>query len=459
VAFIPVLFEDHTWRNFRPVALGAPVYELRCGAFNTRERAELAGATGGVLLCRPWLEELHTCEGWRKGMPAAKELAAEGGRLLLLSGRLPAATEMMRVLLALADEDFVWRDEAGLLAASVGGPAAAAALAGWEAWSAGGDEGVFAWEPPAEWARGDAAPVAAARPEVAAALAELINGTGAAPRWVWDLVGATAAAGAADAAAQPGRATPGRRPFGLVPAEPEGADWRRPARWAALSGAPAAAFPVLAADDVEVHPSAALDCSQGPILLDRGCRIGPHTSLEGPLYLGPGSRVKAGAAIYGESSFGIGNRLAGEIGESTFGDFANKQHDGFIGHAVCGAWINLGAMTTCSDLKNNYGEVRVDLGDGELATGRRFVGLMLADHVKTAIGSLFNTGTVVGYATNIFGGGMPPKHVGSFSWGGAAGAPAYAVDRAVDTARIVMSRRGCSFTGAHEALFRRLADG
>ena len=95
----------------------------------------------------------------------------------------------------------------------------------------------------------------------------------------------------------------------------------------------------------------------------------------------------------------MGNRLAGEIGESTFGDFANKQHEGFIGHAVLGSWVNLGAMTTCSDLKNNYGPVRVDLGWGEVDSGLRFVGLLMGDHAKTAIGTLFNTGTCVGFAS------------------------------------------------------------
>jgi UDP-N-acetylglucosamine diphosphorylase/glucosamine-1-phosphate N-acetyltransferase len=174
------------------------------------------------------------------------------------------------------------------------------------------------------------------------------------------------------------------------------------------------------------------------------------------LYIGPGSLVKPGSRIHGESSFGVVNRIAGEIGESTFGDFSNKQHEGFIGHAVLGSWINLGAMTTCSDLKNNYGEIRVDLGQGAVATGRRFVGLLMGDHAKTAIGTLFNTGTCVGFASNIFGTGMPPKHVPNFRWGGGHGDAAYAVDRAVATAATVMNRRGCVFDESHRRLFSAL---
>jgi len=168
-------------------------------------------------------------------------------------------------------------------------------------------------------------------------------------------------------------------------------------------------------------------------------------------------RVKAGARLYGESSFGIGNRLAGEVGESTFGDFTNKQHEGFIGHAVLGSWVNLGALTTCSDLKNNYGDVKVDLGNGPQATGQRFVGLLAGDHVKTAIGTLFNTGTCVGFASNIFGDGMPPKHVPAFSWGGRADDPPYGLEAALATARVVLGRRGCRLEPAHEQLFRVLA--
>jgi len=116
--------------------------------------------------------------------------------------------------------------------------------------------------------------------------------------------------------------------------------------------------------------------------------------------------------------------------------------------------VNLGAMTTCSDLKNNYGTVRVDLGWGAVDTGLQFVGLLMGDHAKTAIGTLFNTGTVVGFAANVFGDGQPPKHVAALSWGGQAGAPATDPEKAVATARVVMARRGCALGPDHALLFR-----
>jgi len=198
-----------------------------------------------------------------------------------------------------------------------------------------------------------------------------------------------------------------------------------------------------------------MDATAGPIVLDRSVRVSPHSYLEGPLYVGPGSEIKAGARIYGETSLGAVCKVAGEIAESTFGDFTNKQHDGFIGHALIGSWVNLGAGTTCSDLKNNYGPVSVDLGRGAQRTDRRFVGLLMGDHGKTAIGTLFNTGTSVGFGSNVFAAGFPPRYLANLTWGTAGGG--HEVEKAIATARVVLGRRGCALTEADEALFRFLA--
>ncbi len=124
--------------------------------------------------------------------------------------------------------------------------------------------------------------------------------------------------------------------------------------------------------------------------------------------------------------------------ESTFLDLVNKQHDGFIGHAYLGSWVNLGAMTTCSDLKNNYGRIRVDVGAGEEDTGLRFLGLMMAEHGKTAIGTLFNTGTAVGFASNVFAVGFPPKSLPNFTWGDGRSATRQDPARAAATAAVAM---------------------
>lgn len=459
-----VVFEDHTWTGFRPLAASQPVFELRCGLFGTRERVELAGATG-TLRCRRHLADLLAPGSWR--VNGTGEVA---GPELWLSGRLAPRPELVGALLAAArDGDrFAWHDDQGLVAALYGRTEAAAAAAAWQAWEAGTqatfaapawEEGVDAEPAPGQRLHGPSGSGAVRLQALAAALAAACAGTNPALRHIWDLVPATAAALAGDLAAGVAAGGWRRRPYGLFAQDEAAAAWVGPSLPARTGAGQLPAGVWLLGDDlwcaegVALAPTTVIDARRGPVVIDRGVDIAPHTLLEGPLYLGPGCRVKAGARLYGESSFGIGNRLAGEIGESTFGDFTNKQHEGFIGHAVLGAWVNLGAMTTCSDLKNNYGGVKVDLGDGLVATGQRFVGLLAGDHVKTAIGTLFNTGTCVGFASNIFGEGMPPKNVPAFSWGGRVGDPAYGLEAAVGTADVVLGRRGCRFLPAHQALF------
>lgn len=464
-----IVFEDHNWLGLRPLCASQPVFELRCGMFNTRERLELAGAGDGILLCRAHLAPLVQAGSWRTNVaPPA------GRRSLWLSARLGPSCDLVRALLALGagGDDFSCWDDGGLVAAALDGRSALAAFADWQSWQAGRAATFTPGLPHVEAggaSRGlhlrlPAGADGAQAGLIGARLAEAAGDAGATLGRAWDLVPATAAALASDLAA--GLAAGGweRRPFGLVPDGAAPAGWGGGRTVLARHGAadlPAGAWlqgdAFWCARDVAFAPGAVIDTRKGPVVVDQGCDIGPHTLLEGPLYLGPGCRVKAGARLYGESSFGVGNRLAGEIGESTFGDFTNKQHEGFIGHAVLGSWVNLGALTTCSDLKNNYGSVKVDLGDGLQETGRRFVGLLAGDHVKTAIGTLFNTGTSVGFASNIFGEGMPPKYVPAFSWGGRAGDPAYGLEAAVATAGIVLGRRGCRFLPAHAELFAHLA--
>ncbi|MBK9473415.1 MAG: hypothetical protein IPO18_14270 [bacterium] len=466
-----LLFEDHTWNRFRPVATSVPVGELRCGLFSTRARLELAGAAGTHLV-RPWLRPLCPDGSW-----AAATAITPGRDALWISGRLAPAPALVKALLATVAPGpaFAWRDEDGLVAARTGAVETGAALATWVRWS---DSAVPRWEGPAtapddlvlEPGPGQTLRFAAGTdPAVARSLAGNLAAAcgGAAPalRRVWEIVPATAAALVADLAAAVAAGGWECRPFGLAALEAAPGPWAGRTTLGRMdaAGMPAGTWllggELWCGAEVALAPGCVVDARRGPVILDRGCDIAPHTLLEGPLYLGPGCRVKAGARIYGESSFGIGNRLAGEIGESTFGDFTNKQHEGFIGHAVLGSWVNLGAMTTCSDLKNNYGTVRVDLGGGSEDTGLRFVGLLAGDHVKTAIGTLFNTGTCVGFASNIFGGAMPPKLVPAFSWGGSEAAPAYGLEQAASTAAVVMGRRGCRFLPAHHSLFARLAEG
>jgi UDP-N-acetylglucosamine diphosphorylase / glucose-1-phosphate thymidylyltransferase / UDP-N-acetylgalactosamine diphosphorylase / glucosamine-1-phosphate N-acetyltransferase / galactosamine-1-phosphate N-acetyltransferase len=454
-----VLFEDQTSANFRPLTWGLPTYELRCGMFNLRERVSLLMGKDcrGGLLPRKFLEEFHQPSDWAIGHMEVKDRIKDAEMVLFLNGRVGPDFTFIRDLMAKSNtgENLAVWDEEGLLAAWVAGSEAPAVVDSLSAWHAENDVKRQWYNPkhkPDAW---DGGPVSSFKRA----------STPSSLRWIWELVPATAVSLDDDLKMIKTTEIPGRDLFGIVPDPKTTAPvWSRSSQFSQVKeDRPGVSLlgegELWVAEEVILDPGTVIDLSRGPVIIDRGARIMPHVFLEGPLYIGAGAIIKAGATIYGESSFGAMCRISGEVGESTFGDFSNKQHDGFVGHAVLGSWVNLGAMTTNSDLKNNYGPVRVDLGMGSRDTGLRFVGLLMGDHAKTAIGTLFNTGTSVGFATNIFGGGMPPKYVGNFCWGGQDGCPGYDADRAGATAEVVMSRRGCVMQEYHSKLFQDISQG
>jgi len=204
----------------------------------------------------------------------------------------------------------------------------------------------------------------------------------------------------------------------------------------------------------EVKAGAVLDASDGFIHIGAGAVVEPMALLMQNVYIAPGARVKSGARIYSNVCIGGGAKAGGEIEDSIMEPFSNKQHDGFLGHSYISSWCNLGAGTDTSDLKNNYSAVSIDTGRGPVKTGQQFLGLLMAEHAKCAIGTRFNTGTVVGTSSNVFGDGMPEKHISSFCWGdGKSGTGAYEIDKAVETARKVMARRKVEMSAAYEAMF------
>ncbi len=222
---------------------------------------------------------------------------------------------------------------------------------------------------------------------------------------------------------------------------------------------------VLAPHAVAIHPTAriapgcVLDGGAGPIVVERDAVLEPFTHVVGPCWIGAGTHV-LGGKLGGGVSLGPVCRVAGEIEETIFQGFGNKRHHGFVGHSVVGAWTNLGALTTTSDLKNNYGGVRVTVRGQAHETGESKVGSFLGDHVKTGIGTLLTTGAVVGPASNLFGGGtLSPRELPAFAWWDGAACAAYDVERFVVTARTVCARRGRTFGPAQERLFRSLAAG
>ncbi|HZW37909.1 MAG TPA: hypothetical protein VFF33_01275 [Ignavibacteriaceae bacterium] len=138
--------------------------------------------------------------------------------------------------------------------------------------------------------------------------------------------------------------------------------------------------------------------------------------------------------------------------------YTNKQHAGFIGHAYLGSWVNIGADTNCSDLKNNYGHVKIYVSGEIVDSGTQFLGVMIGDHTKTAINTMFNTGTVVGFSCNIFGAGFPAKYLPSFSWGGSDAVTTYDIERSIETGKRAMLRRNKKMLETEERLFRKVFD-
>jgi UDP-N-acetylglucosamine diphosphorylase/glucosamine-1-phosphate N-acetyltransferase len=207
--------------------------------------------------------------------------------------------------------------------------------------------------------------------------------------------------------------------------------------------------PVVRRSDVVIEPSVVFDATEGPIWLDEGVTVRAFSRLCGPLYVGRNTTLLGGP--YTASSIGPHCKVHGELEESIILGYSNKAHDGFLGHAYLGMWVNLGAMTTNSDLKNNYSEIDMWTPRGEVNTGRIKLGALIGDHVKTAIGTLLNTGTVISAGSNVFG-GMPPQYLPPFSWGADE---SYAFDKFIETASAAMQRRGVPLNASQKEMLAR----
>jgi UDP-N-acetylglucosamine diphosphorylase / glucose-1-phosphate thymidylyltransferase / UDP-N-acetylgalactosamine diphosphorylase / glucosamine-1-phosphate N-acetyltransferase / galactosamine-1-phosphate N-acetyltransferase len=202
-----------------------------------------------------------------------------------------------------------------------------------------------------------------------------------------------------------------------------------------------------------VEPGVVFDLRNGAVVLDQGAEVRSGTRLEGPIYVGPATKV-LGGFIRG-SVFGAECRIRGEVAASVFLGFSNKSHDGFVGHSVIGPWVNLGAGTTTSNLKNTYGTVRLEIDGERIDTGRLNVGSLVGDHAKTAIGTLLGTGTVVSAGANVFGAPTPPKYVPPFAWG-CSGSERMTEDGFLRVAERVMSRRNVTFSPERRESLRRV---
>lgn len=211
---------------------------------------------------------------------------------------------------------------------------------------------------------------------------------------------------------------------------------------------------VLAADSVAIAPGVVLDPTDGPIILGDKVRIMANSVIMGPCAIGENSLVKIGAKIYGDTTFGEYCKIGGEVENSIMHGYANKQHDGFLGHSYLGEWVNLGADTNTSDLKNTYGKIIVRMNGRRIPTERMMLGLLCGDHTKSGINTMFTTGTVAGVSSSVVGADYAPAVIPSFSFGGRADSPRYNLEQALDVARTVMARRGKMLLPEEEVLLR-----
>lgn len=211
-------------------------------------------------------------------------------------------------------------------------------------------------------------------------------------------------------------------------------------------------------EGAEIKPGVVLDATKGPIYIDKNAVIHPNAVVENGVYLGVGSQIKSCARIYDNVSVGKVCKVGGEVEDSIILPYTNKQHAGFLGHAYLGSWVNIGADTNCSDLKNNYGSVKVYVNGEVVDSKSQFLGVIMGDHSKTAINTMFNTGTIVGFSCNVFGAGFPAKYIPSFSWGGSSAVTTYDLSRSIETAHRAMLRREHVLTESDERLFKKIFD-
>jgi UDP-N-acetylglucosamine diphosphorylase/glucosamine-1-phosphate N-acetyltransferase len=208
----------------------------------------------------------------------------------------------------------------------------------------------------------------------------------------------------------------------------------------------------LVGDKIFIEKGAKVSCSilnaeNGPIYIGKNAEVMEGSIIRGPFAMCENSVLKMGAKIYGATTLGPYCKVGGEVNNSVFFGYSSKAHDGFLGNSVIGEWCNLGADTNNSNLKNNYAEVKLWNYEKERFknTGLQFCGLIMGDHSKCGINTMFNTGTVVGVSTNIFGSGFPRNFIPSFSWGGASGFSVYKLPKVYDVASKVFSRRKLEF--------------
>jgi len=207
-----------------------------------------------------------------------------------------------------------------------------------------------------------------------------------------------------------------------------------------------------------IKPGVVIDAEKGPVWIDAEAVIYPQAVLEGPCYVGRGTWISMGAKIYEGVSIAAWCKIGGEVEECVIHACTNKRHDGFLGHSVLGEWVNIGADTNTSNLKNNYSDVSCVIQGKTVSSGRMFMGATIGDHSKLGINTMLNTGVVIGFSANVFGSDFPPKSIPSYVWGGAAGFAEYTIEKAIENAVKCVRRKEMVISPSEQQVFRDIFD-
>jgi len=404
------VFEDAGYRGFLPLSYSRAVYELRCGMLSLWEKTfrEYEGDVGFFFLARPHLAEVL---GERLPHPVNRLQDFDGESVLFLNGRLlspPGLSQLVSLegkpgCFFAAGELLACRVETGNLLRQTARPE-------------------FFLNPRAGELLAESLP----RTDVTATLL----------KYTWELVN--------NNPAQIGTDFELSKQGGKI----EGDVDERAVVYNSRA--------VHVSQGGRIDAGVVLDARGGPVFVGTGARISSHSKVEGPCVVLDDTYL-VGGRYTGGCTFGPCCRIGGEVEQSIFQGRSNKYHEGFVGHSYVGEWVNLGALTTTSDLKNTYGCVSVIVDGRAVETGLMKVGSLVGDFTKTGIGTLLDTGAVLGFSANVFGGsGVLPKDVPCFVWGGGEDFETYIPQRAVATARVVMERRGVEMSPALERLMMHI---
>jgi UDP-N-acetylglucosamine diphosphorylase / glucose-1-phosphate thymidylyltransferase / UDP-N-acetylgalactosamine diphosphorylase / glucosamine-1-phosphate N-acetyltransferase / galactosamine-1-phosphate N-acetyltransferase len=410
-----ILFEDEGYRLFLPLVHSRPTFELRCGIFTLRERAALVAGDMPRAICRPHLATVYGAGRWPLG------LLSRSAPITLINGRaldldwLPDLMAGPVNQIVIADPGRGPAPRPALLGARLSPSLASAVL-------------LYLLNQESGLALQELRRFTTVREVEARMLV-----------FPWDLIVENGAQISRD-----------------LPIHLRSSGWP-----SAAERPPDVPGLVLTnPSQIYLHPDArlegplAIDARDGPVLID-AARVEPFSFIQGPAAIGPGALISS-ARIRGETTIGAVCRIGGEVEASIVQGYSNKHHDGFLGHSYLGEWVNIGAMTTNSDLKNTYGTIKIGVeGLGQVDSNVLKLGCFLADHVKLGIGLHLNGGAVIGTGSNIFGVHFAPKTVPPFTWGGEVFRE-YRIDGMVDVARKVMGRRKLALSDEQEEMLREV---